>query len=171
MAYPTAGNPNPEDKEKQEKLKALSDALGLGHFQSEIDSIKDNNSYIRSKLEELIQGFNNLANQNNATVQAQATPMTQTPANMGQLDQVQKVQMLSDAADGIAKIVTAWKGTGQGAPQGFQMDLITTIIGAFSKLIQIQVDNAVLNTYPQAKGMIQPPDWVTKSSPPSHEPA
>ena len=170
MAYPTAGNPNPEDSDKQAKLKALSDALGLDHFQSEIDSIKDNNSYIRSKLEELIEGFNKIANMNNATVQA-TQAQTQLPPNVGQLDQVQKVQMLSDAADGIAKIVTAWKGGGTGAPQGFQMDLITTIIGAFSKLIQIQVDNAVLNTYPDARGKIALPDWVTKPSMPSHEPA
>src|SRR5574338_907660 len=53
MAIDKPNNPN-EDKEKQEKLKALSEALGLNHFQAEIDSLKDNMGFVRGKLEESI---------------------------------------------------------------------------------------------------------------------
>ena len=162
----------PEDKERQEKLVALSEALGLNHFQTEIDSLKDNMSYVRGQIDKIALVLQPVIEKLNAqtVAQQQGQQTTQNTQSLALGTSAEKIAMFADAADGLAKVVTAWRSGGQATSN--QLPLVETIVSAFSKLIQIQVDNAVLNTYPQAKNYITPPDWVTsKPVKTAHEPA
>jgi hypothetical protein len=163
MAIPS--NNNTDDKEKQDKLKALADALGLGNFQSEIDTLKAKTDQTNNNIRELMTSWNEFNAKLAQSQQPQSGSTTTTPVNpfgTSQVAQLEKLQQAAPLFDGLAKMISAWKGTGA-AGEG-QVDLVNTIMGAFSKLIQIQIDNAVLNTYPQAREFVKPPSWIGQSN-------
>lgn len=110
MAVPTStNNPDEEHKAKIDALaRALAEPLHLDHFQTEIDSLKENTQYIRGKLEELINAFNESVKQ--AQPQT-ATPTTGTAGSslLNALPYQEKLGLVKEAVGAIKELGLAWK--------------------------------------------------------------
>jgi len=162
----------PIDEEKQKKLKALSDDLGLSHVFSEIDSLKDNNNFIRAKLEDFSPVIdyikNAIATQQANTSQVTATPTgtAAPPMPFAGID-VEKVSVLSGLLDGLSKVVAAWK-SGNATPQAdsYFNDLSKQIV---SNMLQAGVDGIMQNVYKNYNPVAPRPNWQMQRPTGAHE--
>ena len=147
-----------EDKEKNEKLKALSDALGLNHFQAEIDSLKDNMGFVRKVTEESALRLNDVISAvNNLTVLAQGTTTPNPTAGSSSTNQMftkssNITGLLADPAaaqglvtilEGLGKAWTAFRG-----PQ-VSADVNFAAMGAefMQLLMKTSFDKLLMSTY------------------------
>lgn len=170
MSLPKPDQPDDIEK-KREALKALSNDLGITNMRADIDSLHENVAYIRKGFDEMVvswQQFNTQMQQNQTQTSPAITPTT-TPVQTQYglpTDPLAKAQALATVTTPLVELVKAWKGTPSGnIPQSSQ--LVDIIMNSFTKLMQIQVDNAILNTYPNASQFIKPPSFVKTIS---HEP-
>ena len=145
MALP---NPPPpaDDQEKRERLKALSEALGVNNIMTEIDSLKDNVGYLRGKMEELINAFNaDVASRQqgpaSVPVQIESSPST-VPMN----DRMAQIQAMVPLVEGIGRAWAAFKGGG--ATQATSgLDLRSMGEEFIGLLMKTSMDKLLMSTY------------------------
>ena len=114
-----AEKPPASDDSKQKKIKELAETLGINHVFTEIDSLKDNMAFFKSKMEEIAERMSQVieATNNNTTMIQAMTQTKQEPAQQNYLKPT-AAGLLADpaAAQGI---VTLLEGLGK-AYQSFK---------------------------------------------------
>lgn len=113
----------PEDKEaaKQKKIKELAETLGINHLFTEIDSLKDNVAWTKTKIEEIsvrtndvigkINDFTLMIEKHLGTAQEAPAQNLLKPSATGLLADPAAAQGLVTLLEGLGKAYQAFKGT------------------------------------------------------------
>ena len=159
--------PNKEDSERREKLIALSKDLGLHQMQADVDSLKDNITYLRTKMEEIIISVNGIITA--AKEQVQAPVPSQTVVGPTSTMDMNKITQLTALMEGVGKAYAAYKGVTPQTATG--LDLRAMGEEFIGLLMKTSMDKLLISTYdihlPPPKQYIQK---ITQQSM-GHEPA
>jgi len=160
--------------EDLEQLERTKKTLGISAMEEKLEEQHNSLNIITTQLESVSQAINKIVLTMNekigSNVEAPKDNITSKVVDATTPEGLSRLATLGDTAESLAKAyaIATGKGTGGGTPGGeFQVDLMKTIFGSFSKLISIQVDDALMKTY---NTKLPPPSWAFNQTPPPPKP-
>ena len=148
-------------KDDEIKYQKLKKELGIDALNERIEEQASQQDLLIQEIQKTNQSINLIAQ--NLQPQQPQNATTTTGSPVVDMSSPEGMNRIADFATLIEKGANAYAiatGKGVGQQGGMQNELVNMIVGSFSKLIQIQVDKAVMGTYPDTQ--LPAPKWATQ---------